>query len=85
MAAASSALHAWQYDFNCVENIDLDSLPKKNKSSANKRFLIEFCQKLKLVDPFRELYPTKKEFTHRSAPDPRKPNRSCAYGRLDWF
>ena len=33
-------------DFNCVENTDLDSLHRKNKSSANKRFLTEFCQKL---------------------------------------
>ena len=47
-------------DFNCVENTDLDSLHRKNKNSANKRFFIDFCQKLKLVDPFRELYPTKR-------------------------
>ena len=38
-------------DFNCFENTDLDSLYRKNKNNANKRFLIEFCQKLKLVDP----------------------------------
>ena len=47
-------------DFNYVENTDPDSLHRKNKNSANKRFLIEFCQKLKSVDPFRELYATKR-------------------------
>ena len=47
-------------DINCVENTDVDSLHRKNKNSANKILLIEFGQKLELVDPFRELYPTKR-------------------------
>jgi exonuclease III len=73
-------------DFNatfsrdCVEiNIDcqgMSDIPNVRHS----KYIQEFCEALELMDPYRFLYPNKKEFSYRPFGDSRK-NRS----RIDFF
>ena len=52
-------------DFNCVESYLLDSHNKDPAINRNALFLRDFCAQFSLKDPYKSLYPVKKEFTHR--------------------
>ena len=51
--------------FNCVESYLLDSHNKDPAKNKNALFLHDFCTQFSLKDPYRSLYPIKREFTHR--------------------
>ena len=52
-------------DFNCVESYLLDSRNKDPAKNKNALFLHDFCTQFSFKDPYRSLYPIKREFTHR--------------------
>ena len=52
-------------DFNCVESYLLDSRNKDPAKNKNASFLHDFCTQFSFKDPYRSLYPIKREFTHR--------------------
>jgi exonuclease III len=73
-------------DWNCVYSTDntpynIDCLNMANlPNPRNTSKLVEICENLNLVDPFRHLYPDKLDYSYVPR-DPRKTNRS----RLDFF
>ena len=68
-------------DFNCVENIKLDTQFRKDKQSNNVKYLKNLCHYGGLMDPFRAKYPAMVAFTHVSTSASQKP----VSARLDRF
>ena len=72
----------WNCTWDCagvdsnIDVLDMASIPSKNRSERLKKL----CNKLKLTDPYRVFYPTKRDFTYIPA-ILQNTNRS----RLDFF
>jgi exonuclease III len=62
-----------EFNIDCIAMNDVPNIRHSN-------YINEFCEALNLMDPYRFLYPNKKEFSYRPFGDKRK-NRS----RIDFF
>lgn len=78
-AEVSSSLALVGGDFNCLLNPRLDRHPPRNSSLSNQaRALLSTCEEINLVDTWRTLHPSDREFTFYSPP------HKC-HTRIDYF
>ena len=78
-AEVSSPLALVGGDFNCLLNPGVDRHPPRNFSLTNQaRALLSTCEEINLVDTWRTLHPSDKEFTFYSPP------HKC-HTRIDYF
>lgn len=78
-AEVSSPLALVGGDFNCLLNPQLDRHPPRNSPLSNQaKALLSTCGEINLVDAWRVLHPSDREFTFYSPP------HKC-HTRIDYF